>query len=107
MIGMSSTISVTIATSITALRMVAIAARDWRGIKVKRIFIFDKGKVTEDLVDTKMMDFLLDYLLGDASQPDWGRGGFPYFRDNFKVTITIEKIKGKKMFFKNQDIIRI
>jgi len=76
---------------------------------MKRIFTFEKYQVTEDLIDTKMMDFLFDYLLGEDPNysQDFGKGNYPTFRDNFKVTIIIDKIKGKKMFFKNKNIKRI
>ena len=54
---------------------------------MKRIFNFKKGERTEDLVDTTMMDFLLDYLCNDCAA-----GYLPTFKDNFKVIITIKKI---------------
>ncbi len=55
---------------------------------MKRVFKYKKGELSEDLVDNPMTDFLLDYLL------DYGeRGSFPKFRDNFKVTIIIERRK--------------
>ena len=41
-----------------------------------------------------MLDFLSEYLLGE--DPEFDYVGLPMFRDNFKVTIVVEKIKGDK-----------
>ena len=60
---------------------------------MKRVFITEKGAFSEDLAESDILDFLQETLL-DYNAPYDG-GPYPVFKDNFKVTIIIEKRRKK------------